>query len=64
MRVQVLTYLDEIALIIGARPGMLSNLSVFKELFFGPLTAFRYRLNGPGSNADMAQKHIKGADKC
>lgn len=59
MRVQALSYLDKIAGIIGVSPKLLANRKVFKELVAGPLSAFRYRLNGPGSNAKEAKKHIK-----
>ncbi len=59
MRVQALSYLDEIAGIIGVSPKLLANTEILKELVMGPLSAFRYRLNGPGSNTKEARKHIK-----
>ena len=59
MRVQALGYLDEIAALIGVRPQLSTNLTVFKELVFGPLTAFRYRLNGPHSKPTEAKAHFK-----
>lgn len=59
MRVQALSYLDEIACIIGVSPRFILNRKVFKELIAALLTAFRYRLNGPDSNPERAKRNIK-----
>ena len=61
MRVQALSYLDEIANMIGVSPKFLANRDVFKELVAGPLSAFRYRLNGSDSNPHKAKGYIKNA---
>ena len=61
MRVQALSYLDEIAQIIGVSPRFVSHRKVFKELIAGPLAAFRYRLNGPNSSSKAAKRNIKEA---
>ena len=61
MRVQALSYLDEIACIIGVSPKLVPNGKVFRELIAGPLTAFRYRLNGPDSDSEAARRNMKEA---
>lgn len=60
MRVQTLSYLDEIAKEIGASPKVWSNLSVSLQLLTGPMVAARYRLNGCQSNNALALKILKG----
>ena len=60
MRVQALSYLDKIASIIGVNPRFYKNRGLLKELVLGPLTASRYRLNGPDSKADEAKQILKG----
>ena len=59
MRVQALSYLDEIARMIGASPKLMANADVLKELIFGPLTAFRFRLNESSSKAKEAKVNMK-----
>lgn len=60
MRVQTLSYLDEIAKEIGASPKLWLNFSVALQLLTGPMVAARYRLNGPKSNKALASKILKG----
>ncbi|XP_068921703.1 dimethylaniline monooxygenase [N-oxide-forming] 4-like [Petaurus breviceps papuanus] len=47
-----ITYLDELATCIGAKPSILSlflkDPRLGKEVFFGPCTSYQYRLTGPG----------------
>jgi dimethylaniline monooxygenase (N-oxide forming) len=59
MRVQALSYLDEIARMIGASPNLMSNTDVLKELMFGPLTAFRFRLNESAGKSKEAKANMK-----
>lgn len=61
MRVQALSYLDELAAMIKASPRLTKNPEVWWELVFGPLTAFRFRLNGPESKTEEAKRNIKKA---
>lgn len=59
MRVQALSYLDQIAQMIGASPKFMANQEVLKELVFGPLTAFRFRLNESPSVSKAAKLNMK-----
>lgn len=59
MRVQALSYLDELAGMIQATPQFTQNPEVWRELIFGPLTAFRFRLNGPGSKREEAKRNLR-----
>jgi len=59
MRVQALSYLDELAEMIKASPRFTKNTEVWRELVFGPLTAFRFRLNGPDSQTEEAKRNLK-----
>jgi dimethylaniline monooxygenase (N-oxide forming) len=59
MRVQALSYLDELAAMIKVSPRFTKNREVWRELVFGPLTAFRFRLNGPDSKAEEAKRNVK-----
>ncbi|XP_005398381.1 PREDICTED: dimethylaniline monooxygenase [N-oxide-forming] 5-like [Chinchilla lanigera] len=51
-RVQYIDYMDEIASELGVKPNLLSLLfwdaKLAKEIFYGPCTAYQYRLQGPG----------------
>ncbi|XP_049633565.1 flavin-containing monooxygenase 5-like [Suncus etruscus] len=51
-RVQYVEYMDEIAVEIGVKPNLfflwLWDPQLAKEVFFGPCTAYQYRLQGPG----------------
>jgi len=51
-------YMDDIASLIGCLPSIFSNLSLFRELLFGPIWPPQYRLTGPGrwSGAGDAMK--------
>lgn len=46
-RVDLLSYMDEIASLIGARPMIHRHLSMAIPLLSGPFTAAQYRLDGP-----------------
>lgn len=56
MRVQTLSYLDNISKEIGAYPKFISNVGILSKLLFGPIVAARYRLNGRNSKNKIAQK--------
>ncbi|XP_036611845.1 dimethylaniline monooxygenase [N-oxide-forming] 4-like [Trichosurus vulpecula] len=47
-----ITFMDELATFIGAKPSILSlflkDPRLGKEVFFGPCTSYQYRLTGPG----------------
>ncbi|XP_072504750.1 dimethylaniline monooxygenase [N-oxide-forming] 4-like [Notamacropus eugenii] len=49
---EYITFLDELATYIGAKPSILSlflkDPRLGKEVFFGPCTSYQYRLTGPG----------------
>ncbi|KAM8999868.1 dimethylaniline monooxygenase [N-oxide-forming] 4-like [Sarcophilus harrisii] len=51
-KMDYITYLDELAICIGAKPSILSlflkDPRLGKEVFFGPCTSYQYRLTGPG----------------
>ncbi|XP_008846479.1 dimethylaniline monooxygenase [N-oxide-forming] 5-like [Nannospalax galili] len=51
-RVQFIDYMDEIGSELGVKPNLLSlflwDTKLAKEIFWGPCTAYQYRLQGPG----------------
>ncbi|XP_034560431.1 dimethylaniline monooxygenase [N-oxide-forming] 2-like [Notolabrus celidotus] len=52
LQVDVVTYLDELAGEIGVRPSLLwlffTDYQLFKRVLWGPVSAYQYRLMGPG----------------
>ncbi|KAJ0065320.1 hypothetical protein NL108_007046 [Boleophthalmus pectinirostris] len=52
LQVDFVTYMDELAGEIGARPSLLwlffTDYPLFKKVLWGPVTAYQYRLVGPG----------------
>lgn len=52
LQVDFVSYMDEIAGEIGVRPSLLwlffTDYSLFKRVLWGPVTAYQYRLMGPG----------------
>ncbi|XP_051929196.1 flavin-containing monooxygenase 5-like [Hippocampus zosterae] len=52
LQVDFVTYMDDLAGEIGARPSLLwlllTDYTLFKEVLWGPVTAYQYRLTGPG----------------
>ncbi|XP_034036299.1 LOW QUALITY PROTEIN: dimethylaniline monooxygenase [N-oxide-forming] 5-like [Thalassophryne amazonica] len=52
IQVDYVTYMDELAGDIGARPSLLwlflTDYPLYKKLLWGPMTAYQYRLVGPG----------------
>lgn len=58
-KLNFIKYLDELAVLIGAQPQVLSLLltdpRLAWEVFFGPCTPYQYRLQGPGKWAGARQ---------
>eukprot|EP01096_Ripella_sp_DP13-Kostka_P008089 TRINITY_DN3004_c0_g1_i1.p1 TRINITY_DN3004_c0_g1~~TRINITY_DN3004_c0_g1_i1.p1 ORF type:complete len:642 (+),score=224.36 TRINITY_DN3004_c0_g1_i1:51-1928(+) len=52
-------YMDEMAEMIGAKPEVLKNLAVAKELLLSPIWPFQYRLQGPGAKPSIAIPALK-----
>lgn len=52
LQVDFVSYMDEIAGEIGVRPSLLrllfTDYSLFMRVLWGPVTAYQYRLMGPG----------------
>ena len=48
MQVQLLEYVEEIAGMLGVRPGIWRHLGAAPRWFLGPFSAAHYRLDGPG----------------
>lgn len=52
LQVDFVSYMDDIAGEIGVRPSLLwlffTDYSLFKKVLWGPVTAYQYRLTGPG----------------
>ncbi|XP_041647715.1 flavin-containing monooxygenase 5-like [Cheilinus undulatus] len=52
LQVDFVSYLDDLAGEIGVRPSLLwllfTDYQLFKRVFWGPVTAYQYRLMGPG----------------
>uniref|UniRef100_A0A3Q2Y9X2 Flavin-containing monooxygenase n=1 Tax=Hippocampus comes TaxID=109280 RepID=A0A3Q2Y9X2_HIPCM len=52
LQVDFVSYMDDLAGEIGARPSLLwlllTDYMLFKEVLWGPVTAYQYRLTGPG----------------
>lgn len=52
LQVDFVSYMDDIAGEIGVRPSLLrlslTDYSLFKRVLWGPVTAYQYRLMGPG----------------
>lgn len=52
LQVDFVSYMDEIAGEIGVQPSLLwlffTDYSLFKRVLWGPVTAYQYRLMGPG----------------
>lgn len=52
LQVDFVSYMDDIAGEIGVRPSLfwlfLTDYSLFKRVLWGPVTAYQYRLIGPG----------------
>lgn len=52
LQVDFVSYMDDIAGEIGVRPSLLrlllTDYSLFKWVLWGPVTAYQYRLMGPG----------------
>lgn len=52
LQVDFVSYMDDIAGAIGVRPSLLwlffTDYSLFKRVLWGPVTAYQYRLTGPG----------------
>lgn len=52
LQVDFVSYMDDIAGEIGVRPSLLwlffTDYSLFKRVLWGPVTAYQYRLTGPG----------------
>ncbi|KAJ6655427.1 hypothetical protein lerEdw1_005127 [Lerista edwardsae] len=52
IQVDLIEYMDEVASLIGVKPNVWSlfftNPKLAWEVFFGPCTAYQYRLQGPG----------------
>jgi len=52
-------YNEFIARVIGAKPSILKNLALWKELLLIPIFPPQYRLNGPGAKPEIAKKMLK-----
>lgn len=52
LQVDFLEYMDDLAKDIGVRPSLLwlllTDFPLFMRVFWGPITAYQYRLMGPG----------------
>lgn len=52
LHVDFVSYMDEVAGEVGARPSLLwlffTDYQLFKRILWGPVTAYQYRLVGPG----------------
>ncbi|XP_072771211.1 flavin-containing monooxygenase 5-like isoform X1 [Nerophis lumbriciformis] len=52
LQVDFVSYMDDLAGTIGARPSLMwllfTDYPLFKKVLWGPLTAYQYRLTGPG----------------
>ncbi|XP_061539468.1 flavin-containing monooxygenase 5-like [Phycodurus eques] len=52
LQVDFVSYMDDLAGEIGARPSLLwlllTDYTLFKQVLWGPVTAYQYRLTGPG----------------
>lgn len=52
LQVDFVSYMDDIAGEIGVRPSLpwlfFTDYSLFKRVLWGPVTAYQYRLMGPG----------------
>ncbi|KAI1892030.1 hypothetical protein AGOR_G00149790 [Albula goreensis] len=52
LQVDFVTYMDDIAGEVGVRPSLLwlffTDYPLFKKVLWGPVTAYQYRLTGPG----------------
>lgn len=52
LQVDFVEYMDDLAKDIGVRPNLLwlflTDYSLFKKVMWGPVTAYQYRLMGPG----------------
>ncbi|XP_015253470.1 PREDICTED: dimethylaniline monooxygenase [N-oxide-forming] 5-like [Cyprinodon variegatus] len=61
LQVDFVEYMDDLAKDIGVRPSLLwlffTDFPLFKRVFWGPVTAYQYRLMGPGK-WDGARKAI------
>ncbi|XP_057697447.1 flavin-containing monooxygenase 5-like [Corythoichthys intestinalis] len=61
LQVDFVSYMDDLAGEIGARPSLLwlllTDYALFKEVLWGPVTAYQYRLMGP-SKWDGARRAI------
>ncbi|KAM6921150.1 flavin-containing monooxygenase 5-like [Xenentodon cancila] len=61
LHVDYVEYMDDLAKDIGVRPSLLwlffTDFPLFKRIFWGPVTAYQYRLRGPGK-WDGARKAI------
>ncbi|XP_029938940.1 dimethylaniline monooxygenase [N-oxide-forming] 5-like [Salarias fasciatus] len=59
LQVDFVSYMDELAGAIGVRPSLLwlffTDYALFKKVLWGPVTAYQYRLMGPGKWAGARQ---------
>lgn len=67
IQVDYISYMDEIASMIGAKPKLLKLLMTDPKLglnvIFGPATSYQYRLGGPGKWAGARQTILSQWDR-
>ncbi len=58
IQVEYISFMDELASLIGVKPKLWRHPSLFLPLIFGVVSPLQYRLDGPGRIPD-ATKYIK-----
>jgi dimethylaniline monooxygenase (N-oxide forming) len=49
IQVDAVNFLEEIGALVGVLPVISKHPRIWKELLFGPILPFQYRLDGPGT---------------
>jgi dimethylaniline monooxygenase (N-oxide forming) len=55
IQVDYISFMDELAKLVGVKPKIYKHLDIFWQLVFGVVTPVQYRLDGPGKMPNAAE---------